>query len=178
MSFRMYRMDAWYNDLHNGSTTLACLSKTIIKSEKSVTLTWWTPHISFRGFINYLILCPCVRYVKQHFGRKGDARSASVMKKRHLTHWGRVTHICISKLTIIGSDDGVTPSPCQAIIWTTAGISLIGSLGTNFSEIFIEIYTFSFKKIHLKTSSPQYANCWHKQWRVMRSVAISPELSE
>ena len=30
---------------------------------------------------------------------------------------------------------------------------LIGPLGTNFSEILIEIYTFSFKKIHLKISS-------------------------
>ena len=26
-----------------------------------------------------------------------------------LTHWGRVTHICIGKLTIIGSDNGLLP---------------------------------------------------------------------
>ena len=39
-----------------------------------------------------------------------------------------------------------------AIIWTNAGILLIGHLGTNFSEILIKIYTFSFKKIHLKMS--------------------------
>ena len=26
-----------------------------------------------------------------------------------LTHWGRVTHICVSKLTIIGSDNGLSP---------------------------------------------------------------------
>ena len=26
-----------------------------------------------------------------------------------LTHWGRVTHICVSKLTIIGSDNGLLP---------------------------------------------------------------------
>ena len=32
----------------------------------------------------------------------------------------------------------------QAIIWTNAGILLTGPLGTNFSEIFIEIYIFSF----------------------------------
>ena len=42
------------------------------------------------------------------------------------------------------------PGQRQAIIETNAGILLIGSLGTNFSEIFIEIYTFSFKKMHLK----------------------------
>ena len=67
-----------------------------------------------------------------------------------LTHWGRVTHKCVSKLTIIGSDNGLSPGPRQAIIWTNAGILLIGPLETNFSEILIEIYTFSFKKIHLK----------------------------
>ena len=70
-----------------------------------------------------------------------------------LTHWGRVTHICVNKLTIIGSDDGLSPDQHQAIIWTNAGILLIGPLGTNFSEILIEILTFSFKKMRLKVSS-------------------------
>ena len=41
----------------------------------------------------------------------------------------------------------------QAIICTNAGILLIGPLGTNFSEILIEIQTFSFTKMHLKMSS-------------------------
>ena len=54
-----------------------------------------------------------------------------------LTHWGRVTHICVSKLTIIGSDHGLSPGRRQAIIWTNAGILLIRPLGTNFSEMFI-----------------------------------------
>ena len=71
-----------------------------------------------------------------------------------LTHWGRVTHIiCDIKLTIIGSDNGLSPGRRQAIIWTNAGLLLIGPLGTNFSEILIEILTFSFKKMHLKVSS-------------------------
>ena len=70
-----------------------------------------------------------------------------------LAHWGRVTHICVSKLNIIGSDNGLSPDRRQAIIWTNAGLLLIGPLGTNFSEIFIEILTFSFKKIRLKVSS-------------------------
>ena len=56
-----------------------------------------------------------------------------------LTHIGRVTHICLNKLTIIGSDDGLSPGRRQAIMWTNAGILLIGPLGTNFSEILIEI---------------------------------------
>ena len=70
-----------------------------------------------------------------------------------LTHWGRVTHICVSKLTIIGSDNGLSPDRRQAIIWTNDGLLLIGPLGTNFSEILIEILTFSLKKMPLKVSS-------------------------
>ena len=41
----------------------------------------------------------------------------------------------------------------QAIIWTNAGIMLIGPLRTKFSEILIGIQAFSFKKMHLKMSS-------------------------
>ena len=67
-----------------------------------------------------------------------------------LTHWGRVTHICVSKLTIIGSDNGLSPGWHQAIILTNAGMMLIGHLGTIFGEILIGIETFSFKKMHLK----------------------------
>ena len=73
-----------------------------------------------------------------------------------LTHWGRVTHICVGKLVIIVSDNGLSPVRRQAIIWTNAGILLIGPLGTNFSEILIEIHTFSFKKMHLKMSSGKW----------------------
>ena len=73
-----------------------------------------------------------------------------------VNHWGRVTHICVSKLTIIGSDNGLPPDRRQAIIWTNAGILLIGPLGTNLSEILIEIHAFSFKKMHLKTSSGKW----------------------
>ena len=76
-----------------------------------------------------------------------------------LTHWGRVTHICVSKRTIIGSDNGLSPSRRQAIIWTNAGILLIGPSGTIFSEILIEIITFSFKKMRLKVSSAKWQPC-------------------
>ena len=57
-----------------------------------------------------------------------------------LTHWGRVPHICVSKLNIISSDNGLSPGWHQAIIWTNVGILLIGPLGTNFSEIAIDIH--------------------------------------
>ena len=73
-----------------------------------------------------------------------------------LTHQGQVTHICGSKLNIISSDNGLLPGRHQAIIWTNAGILLIWPSGTSFSEMLIEIHTFSFKKIHLKMSSAKW----------------------
>ena len=73
-----------------------------------------------------------------------------------LTHWGRVTHICVSKLIIIGSDNGLAPERRQAIIWTIARILFIGTLGTYFSQILSEIHTFSFKKMRLKVSSTKW----------------------
>ena len=79
-----------------------------------------------------------------------------VMKYSKLTHWGRVTHICVGNLTTIGSDNGLSPGRRQAINWTIAGILLIRTLGTNFSEILSEIRAFSFKKMHLKMSSAKW----------------------
>ena len=62
-----------------------------------------------------------------------------------------MTHICISKLTIIGSDNEVSPG------WqTNAGILLIGLLGTNVNEISNDIGIFSFKKKHLKMLSGKW----------------------
>ena len=61
-----------------------------------------------------------------------------------------MTHICVGELTSIGSDNGLSPGRRQAIIWTNDFILLIGPLETNFNEILIGIYIFSFKKMHLK----------------------------
>ena len=104
-------------------------------------------------YIYYIYMCVCVcmyRYVIKYAKPNGiQVRSLWLLK----THWGRVTHICVSKLTIIGSDNGLSPGRRQAIIWTNAGILLIRTLGTNFSEILGQIHSFSFKKMHLKMSS-------------------------
>ena len=67
-----------------------------------------------------------------------------------------MTHICVGKLTIIVSDNGLSPGRRQAIIWPNAGILLIWPLGTNVNEILIGIETFSFKKMHLKMSSAKW----------------------
>ena len=73
-----------------------------------------------------------------------------------LTHWGRATHIFVSKLTIMGSDNGLSPGRRQAIIWINARILLFRTLRINFSGIVSEIHTFSFKKMHLKMSSARW----------------------
>ena len=62
------------------------------------------------------------------------------------THWGGVTQICVGKITIIGSDNGLSPGRRQTIIWTNAGILLIGLLGTNFSEFESEFHHFHSRK--------------------------------
>ena len=43
--------------------------------------------------------------------------------------------------------------PRQPIIWTSAGILLIGPLGRNFIEILIKIQQFSYKNMNFKISS-------------------------
>ena len=89
---------------------------------------------------NETLVIQCRRYQQQHT----------------LTHWGRVTHICVGNLTITGSDNGLSPHRRQAIIWTKARILLIRPLGTNFKEMLIEILTFSFMKMRLKVSSAKW----------------------
>ena len=73
------------------------------------------------------------------------------------THWGKVTQIGVSKLNIIGSDNGLSPGRRQAIIWTSAGIFSIWCLWTNFSEVAIEIHTFLFQKMVVQMS---FAKWW------------------
>ena len=95
------------------------------------------------------------------------ARSTLCCLVMTLTHSGRVAHICVGNLTIIGSNNGLSPDRRQAIIWTNAGISLIGPYGANFSEILIEILTFPLKNAFENVvcemtailSRPQWVNC-------------------
>ena len=96
----------------------------------------------------------------KHMGLKKKEEKAITKWKepvgKALTHWGRVTHLCVSELTIIGSDNGLSPGRRQVIIWTSAGILLIGPLGTNFSELSIKILTFPFTEMRLKVSSAKW----------------------
>ena len=105
--------------------------------------------VNLKRLLNKLICPPMTGdAMKLTWRRRSDIAARSI-----LTHWGRVTHICVSKLTSIGPDNGLSPGRRQAIIWTNAGILAIRPLGTNFSEILITILTFSLKKMKLKMSS-------------------------
>ena len=73
------------------------------------------------------------------------------LNHNHLTRWGRVMHTYICNLTIVSSDNGLLPGWHQAIIWTNAGILLIGPFITNLSEILIE--DLHFTKMLVKMSS-------------------------
>ena len=74
-------------------------------------------------------------------------------------------YICVGNLTIISSDNSLSPGRRQAITWTSAGLLLIGPLGTNFSEILIDILTFLFKKMRLKVSSAKRRPFFHVLFR-------------
>ena len=81
--------------------------------------------------------------------------------KSCLSHWGQVMYKCIRKLTIIGSDNGLSPGQRQAIIWLNAGILLIRPLRTNFSEIlnrisYIFIQENAFEKVIWKRGAILY----------------------
>ena len=84
-----------------------------------------------------------------------------------------MTHIWVSKLNIIGSDNGLSPGRHQAIIWTNAGILLIWPKEPDFSEILIEIHIFSFKKMHLNDICLHYFN-----FEYLKSVVIDFTFTE
>ena len=77
----------------------------------------------------------------------------TTMINRSLTHWGRVTHTCVTKLTIIGSDNGLSPGGRQAIIWTNDGILLTGTWGTNENVVCGMVAILSRPQCVKKTSS-------------------------
>ena len=80
-----------------------------------------------------------------------------------------MTHICVCNLTMIGSDNGLSPDGRQAIIWTNAGILLTGltnKLQWNLnrtSYIFIQENAFEIFVCEMASilSRPQCVNDWN-----------------
>ena len=90
-------------------------------------------------------------------------RPSSILYRYTLSHWGRVTHICFGKLTIIGSDNGLSPHRRKAIISTNAVNWTLKKLQWNCnrnSNIFIEENTFDnvVCKMLSISSQPQCVN--------------------
>ena len=57
-----------------------------------------------------------------------------------------LSHICVSKLTIIGSDNGLWTGRRKAVIWTSAAILLIRPQGTHFNEFLCKLESFHSRK--------------------------------
>ena len=118
----LYALVNWINTASgNGLSPVRCQAITWTNADlSSIGPLWtnfseiWIKILTF-SFNKKLLIMPSVKW--QPFCPGGD----------ELTHWGRVMHICVSKLTIIDSDNGLSPKRRQAIIWTTAGILSIRS---------------------------------------------------
>ena len=61
-------------------------------------------------------------------------------------------HMSVNRFSV-GSDNGLAPNRRQAITWINADSLLIEPFGTNFSDLWIGIITFSFTKMLVKMLS-------------------------
>ena len=89
------------------------------------------------------------------FGFLSSLLSYCVLIEWGCLGWSRI-YALLNRVSI-GSENGLSPVWRQAITRTNTGLLLIRLLETNFSEIWIGIISFSFKKIHLKMLSAKMA---------------------
>ena len=160
------------SDLLGINDTLICTISHLRTSALSTLQDWyiqiklWLKYIAMVAFMNLIIddfnisklyaealfllrlliihadeIVKHILFESRHLQDLAQCRSARV-----LIHWGRVTHICFGKLTIMVSDSGVSTGRHQAIIWPNAEKLSIRLSATNFSEMLIGNQTFSFKK--------------------------------
>ena len=140
----VYHIDGSVQDCTNSSTLAMELQQSCTKPSIS---TGWSSKTGGRSSANMVI-------------NLTDFGKFRCTVEAFKNHWSRVTHICVSKIIIIGSDSALSPGRHQAIIWTNAGISIIGPVGINFDGILIKTVTISFNKMYLKMSS--------EKWRLFR----------
>ena len=90
-----------------------------------------------------------------------------------------MTHVYVSKLTIIASHNGLFSGRRQAIIWTNAGILLIWTFGTNISEIVSESYTFSYPTVFRPAMGTAFIMEFHNQGfvSIIHSLTVSLTVS-
>ena len=81
----------------------------------------------------------------------------SFCKGFELTNWDRVMHICVIKLTMTGSDNGLSPGRRQAIMktqcWNSVNLTPRNKLQWNYNRY---TYKHFHLKIHLKKSIRKY----------------------
>ena len=84
--------------------------RTLYDTGEMASLYWislYTPTWGLRYYMySYAIIC----FKSLHFSLEDGMQDVN-----GLTHWGRVTHICVGKL-ILGSDNGLSSGRLQAII--------------------------------------------------------------
>ena len=141
-------------------------------------MTWSHRHLSIHH-VPYLMSHSIPRHCSKTLSRRTKWASRSQMRifrlsrvlhVRRLTHWVRMTHICASKKTIIGSDNGLSPPRHQAIISANAKLLLIGPLGIKF---LIKIHTFWFKKMYFKMSAKWRPFCLSFNVLILPAIFIN-----
>ena len=98
---------------------------------------------------------PVKHKVKYVTSAKHDTETMDLPSLLSITHWVRVTHLCIGNICHHWLNNGLSPVWPQAIVEIKYGI-LTGPLETNFKEIRIQIQRFSCRKVNMKMS----ANWW------------------
>ena len=99
---------------------------------------------------------------------------------RILTHWGRVTHICVSRLTITGSDNGLSPGRRQLShylnqCWNIVNWTLRNKLQWQFNRnANILIHENAIERVVCKMASilsrPQCVKSYPHYWPIVRSI--------
>ena len=66
--------------------------------------------------LKVVILTTCITFDETKVSTWWPSCFGGKVESFILTHWGRVTHICVNKLSILGSHNGLSPGRRQAII--------------------------------------------------------------
>ena len=84
------------------------------------------------------------------------------------THWGRVTHICVSKVNIIGSDNGLSaPSHYLNHCWNIVNRTLRNKLQWNFNQnLYIFIQENAFDNVVCKIGAILSRRQWATKLRI------------
>ena len=133
----------------------------------------------------YMLLKKCTLHNKKYF--VASVSNVSCHFVTALTHWDRVTHICVCKLTIIGSDNSLSswtaPSHYQNQCWIIVNWTLTKELQWNFnrnSNILIQENAFESVVCEVASilSRPQCVNARQETYQWWWGSLASPGINE